>query len=265
MRHNQDELSVITDISVVPQDNCVTSVPFSISNWNLQNDLRIWSTHKGKYLTIICLFLSGQIEVNTGQQVSENPSGDWKSQHINFQSIWPRKNRLEANLVEHNIDITIGWCGHAVMHWWPRHWRTILGKTTIFTRYKKRVTSISEWFKAFSTLTFVYIQKPIWEGLATDLLTNMAELSQRMNWIEDEQFGGIAQLPWRQYLGWLWTKLSTTKSCARGLSLPCSPPPSGPLLSIPNANLSGASTRKNFYTQAGCIPTRFCLVFRMHV
>ena len=40
----------------------------------------------------------------------ENPSGthQLKVQHINFQSIWPRKDELEANLEEHDIDIVIG-------------------------------------------------------------------------------------------------------------------------------------------------------------
>ena len=188
-----------SNISMVPQDNSITSAPLSISYWHLQNGLKIRSTHKGKYLTILCLLLSGQVEVNPGPQgrtpkfpcgecgkavtwtgrsvacdrcdkwyhkeclamttVNFNalPNTSWeccncglpntsslfdssfsstgsypgppthtsspnepqtirkrkslrrlKVQHINFQSIWPRKDELEANLEEHDIDIVIG-------------------------------------------------------------------------------------------------------------------------------------------------------------
>lgn len=44
------------------------------------------------------------------------------------------------------------------------------------TQHKKRVRSIAEWSKAFSTFIAVYIQKPGHEGDATDLLTYMAEV-----------------------------------------------------------------------------------------
>ena len=45
-----------------------------------------------------------------------------------------------------------------------------------FTQHKKKITSISEWTKAFNTFTSIYIQKPGREAEAGDLLTYMSEV-----------------------------------------------------------------------------------------
>ena len=44
------------------------------------------------------------------------------------------------------------------------------------TQHKKKIHSIGDWTKAFSTFISVYIQKPGWEKDATDLLTYMHEV-----------------------------------------------------------------------------------------
>ena len=44
------------------------------------------------------------------------------------------------------------------------------------TQHKKKIYSIGDWTKAFSTFISVYIQKPGWEKDATDLLTYMHEV-----------------------------------------------------------------------------------------
>ena len=44
------------------------------------------------------------------------------------------------------------------------------------THQRKKISSISDWSKAFSTFISVYIQKPGREGDATQLLTYMAEI-----------------------------------------------------------------------------------------
>ena len=44
------------------------------------------------------------------------------------------------------------------------------------TQHKKKIYSIGDWTKAFSTFISVYIQKPGWEKDAIDLLTYMHEV-----------------------------------------------------------------------------------------
>ena len=54
------------EISLIPTGNTVTSHAFSISYWQWSNGLRLRPTYKGRYLAILCLLLSGQVETNPG-------------------------------------------------------------------------------------------------------------------------------------------------------------------------------------------------------
>ena len=136
-----------------------------------------------------------------------------------------------------------------------------------FTPHKKRITTINEWSKAFSTYISVYIQKPGREGLATELLTYMAEVQSiaedGLDWaMYDEQYrreraSSKAPFSWATVNQTLHNKIMRK----RPITVVSPTPSRASAFSSPNPNLSGPPGRKNFRNQAGGIPTGFCFAF----
>ena len=76
-----------SEISMIPDVSEILSAPFCIAYWHWQNRIIVRSAYKGRYFVLLCLLLSGQVELNPGPQNRTVVTGGFT------RSVWPCQRR----------------------------------------------------------------------------------------------------------------------------------------------------------------------------